>query len=224
MCPDLDSPRKRTNNQFPAKPSPRCGLDPQLLSLYIDEELPSPWKEKLEAHLERCSKCKEKLESYKKLQGKLFNPVSEQDLAAKAREKVWQNLQTARPDGQMKPSHAANTGLWRRRSFWQQKLTIPIPAAAAAVIIAVLAMLFAFTASSGNKNNLTNHFADTDRANIILAAEEIPVFPAVDLNSVFQYLISESTEIIILQLPESRSFHRTGDPAIIRAADYRRTP
>jgi len=42
--------------------------DPQVLSIYTDGELPSPWKEKLESHLTECSVCRGKLKSFKSLQ------------------------------------------------------------------------------------------------------------------------------------------------------------
>jgi len=40
--------------------------EPQLISIYLDNELPSPWKEKLESHLAECSSCREKLDGFKK--------------------------------------------------------------------------------------------------------------------------------------------------------------
>ena len=192
--------------------------DPQLLSIYIDGELPSPWKEKLEAHLEKCSGCKEKLNKYMQLHGKLLSVTTEQKLTEEAREKVWQNLQLKKQTVKCRLY-----GLWHKRSIWQRTLTVPIPAAAAAIVLIFLAVFF-IRGGSNNTNNFAGNINSSESANIILAAEEIPVFPAVDLNSVFQHLVSDGSDIIILRLPESRSFSRTGDPAIVRAADYRRFP
>jgi anti-sigma factor RsiW len=38
--------------------------DRQILSVYLDEELPSPWKEKMEAHVSSCAECQAVLEKY----------------------------------------------------------------------------------------------------------------------------------------------------------------
>lgn len=222
MCPDLDSPRKRTNNQFPTEPSPPCGLDPQLFSIYIDEELPSPWKEKLEAHTASCLVCKERLENLKQLKGKLSGNDKLEEHSKEAMERVWQNFQAGKNSFRShRMMQQQRRRMWKRR-LWQAKLSIPIPAAAAIVVL-ILAVLFT-RGNSGSADNFAGNIDSSYRTNIILAAEEAPIFPTVDLNSVVQYLLSESTDIIILRLPENRNFSRYGDPAIIRAADFRRFP
>jgi len=43
------------------------------------------------------------------------------------------------------------------------------------------------------------------------------------MSGVLQYLAPGGGNIIILQLPESTNFFRSGDPAIIRAADYQQS-
>jgi len=207
--------------------------DPQLLSIYLDGELPSPWKEKLEDHFAQCSVCKEKLENYRRLQA-LFHKdktahrtyveradgdssYTEQELseignsaAAKAKERVWKKLESRK---RFAGQHLA---LLRRR------LSVPLPAAAAAAVI--IALLAALWLSGGNNNSIiASQSAEfVDRANFILAAEEeIPgIIPAADMSGVLQYLTPDGANIIILQLPESKNFFRVGEPAIIRAADF----
>jgi hypothetical protein len=45
--------------------------------------------------------------------------------------------------------------------------------------------------------------------------------PVTDLNGIWQYLGNDdSGDIVIIRLPESRSFNSYGEPAIIREADY----
>ncbi|GHU05470.1 hypothetical protein FACS1894147_11680 [Spirochaetia bacterium] len=41
--------------------------DRQILSLYHDDELPSPWKEKLESHVASCPACAARLAQYRDL-------------------------------------------------------------------------------------------------------------------------------------------------------------
>jgi hypothetical protein len=191
--------------------------EPQILSIYVDGELPSPWKEKMDAHLKECPACGEKFENFKKLR-ELFNKdasakeINESQIQS-SKEKIWRNIEAKR-------RFTPYSGIWRRR------ISISIPAAAAAAIIIALITMFL----SGGGNILNNGFAGkkanfNEKSNIILAAEEeIPeILPAAtDLNGVLQYLGADSSDIIILRLPESRNFARAGEPAIIRAADYSR--
>ena len=201
--------------------------DPQLLSIYIDGELPSPWKEKMEGHFSQCSVCREKLENLQRLHELLKKDTTERrtivdknaaetaavehetEFMEEARTRVWQRLESRR-------RFKSGAGLWRKR------LSIPLPAAAAAAVI--IALLTALWVRDGRFKN--NGFAQQTQepVNFILAAEdELPgVIPAADISGVLQYLTSDGKDVIILRLPESRNFSRTGEPAIIRAADYPR--
>lgn len=191
--------------------------DPQILSIYLDGELPSPWKEKMEAHLAQCSVCKEKLDNFRRLFKNDVPELSgdalkertlseyvpaEQELIEAAKARVWQNLEEKRR--------------FQRHNLWQRRLSIPLPAAAAAaVILAVLAVLWLRV---GAVNQTPESAA---RAGFMLAAEEeIPGIPAADMNGVLQYLGSDGVDILILRLPESRNFLRSGEPEVIRPANY----
>jgi len=192
--------------------------DPQLLSIYVDGELPSPWNEKMDVHLKDCPACREKLESFKKLRELIAKELPAKEIneteIQTSKEKIWRNIEAKR---RFAPHPA---------KVWQRRISISIPAAAAAAIIIALITIFI----SGGGQILNNGFAGKkanhdERSNIILAAEEeIPgIIPAAtDLNDVLQYLGADSSDIIILRLPESRNFSRAGEPAIIRAADYSR--
>jgi hypothetical protein len=217
--------------------------EPQLLSIYMDGELPSPWKEKMEAHLAKCPECKSNYDNFKKLQDffkkdhnqrriivergltedgepeelnaageplEKEKPLTDYEFLEKSKERVWRNL-------------SAKERFHPRPGMLHRRLTIPLPAAAAAaVIIAVLAMLWV----RGDFFNKANDAAS--RTNFILASEEevipdaLPAIPAADMNGVLQYLGVDSSDVIILQLPESRSFLRAGEPAIIKASDNSR--
>jgi hypothetical protein len=49
----------------------------------------------------------------------------------------------------------------------------------------------------------------------------INISPANDMSGVLRYLENtDSNDVVIIRLPESRSFQSTGEPQIIRAADY----
>ena len=187
--------------------------DVQLLSIYKDDELPSPWKEKLESHLNECSDCREKLSAFNKFIEKPAD--SEQAIMEAAKDRVWQNLQSRR---RFQP-RAVNAGNSSR--IWQRRGSIPLPAAAAAAIIIALVTVMWLRSGQISNNGLAND--PYGRAGFLIAAdeEEIPgIMPAAGISGVLQYLNTDSADIIILQLPESKSFSRTGEPAILRAADY----
>jgi len=204
--------------------------DPQLLSIYVDGELPSPWKEKMEAHLKGCSVCNEKLKNFKHLH-ELFkkdNTVrrtyvervvdeaeeertyTEEEMR-ETKDRIWKRIESKRK---------VRSNVWRRR------LSIPVPVAAAAAVILVLFAGIWVNRQTVIQNELARQAESINKVNFILASEEeeLPVInpAAADLNGVLQYLGGDGTEIIIIQLPE-RNFQRSGEPAIIRAADYQQT-
>jgi anti-sigma factor RsiW len=207
--------------------------DPKLISIYIDGELPSPWKEKMTSHLAECPICREKLESFKSVQVLFAKNThqertfversskehsseyvhTEQEFMEAAKEKVWKKLQlTKRPVQRL-----------RNYNVWQRKVSIPWPMAAAAAILLIFGTaLWIGRGSSNNNSGYANLPVLPERSGFAINVEEsIPnVITASDLNSVIQSLGGDRTEIIILQLPESSNFFSSGEPAMIRAADF----
>ena len=180
--------------------------DSQIISVYLDKELPSPWKEKIEVHFENCPECKAKLNNLKRL-SQYLKQDTDQELIEAAADRVWKNLVPAR---RFRPNPSA---------IWQRRFSIPLPAAAAAAVVVVLLTLF--IVRGGGNTAIANYQPEPAATNFFLAAEEdIPNIPVSDMNSVLQYLAAEGSNIIILQLTESKSFSRIGEPEILRAADY----
>jgi len=182
----------------------------QWLSVYYDREMDPQYKEKMESHIAGCAECSRQLEAYKKISLSLA-PAGD-DLTEEARQRVLQKLETNGFYSSLK-NHTA----WRP-SIWKRRVSIPIPAAAAAVLI-IIAFAFLWIRSP----------ARMDIPNMAITAETeiLPdVIPFSGMESVLQYLGSTDTgDILILRLPESRNFSSYGEPAIIKAADYsRNTP
>jgi anti-sigma factor RsiW len=170
-----------------------------MLSLYHDGELPSPWKEKLESHLADCSACGERLERLRRLSGLLIESA---DLSiAPARDRVWRRLSGA---------GAAPTRLWPR-PIWSRSVRVPLPLLlAAAALVLVLGVFFVRTPRTA-----------APAAPALSVLDMQTVLPVTDLNGIWQYLGNDdSGDIVIIRLPESRSFNSHGEPAIIRAAEY----
>ena len=187
--------------------------DRQIISLYHDGELPSPWKEKLEAHLEICSSCQAALAGYVRL-GDSFAAlkISEKSVPA-AQERVWGKLLAAEPEISGRRAQRPAPVKLRYRT-----ITLPVPMAAAAALV-VIAMFFALV---GIRTRPQPQMQDMMAvANIGL--DDKGIVPMQDMNSVLQYLSSQDYgDYMVIRLPETRNFSRAGEPALINAADYSR--
>jgi hypothetical protein len=99
-----------------------------------------------------------------------------------------------------------------RRRFWTGSLTIPIPVAAAAGLVMAVAIAALLVFRQPAK-----------ASDLQLAGMEVQeMVPSSDMASFFQALGGDNaTEMVIIRLPET-TFKDSGDPQIIRAADYTR--
>jgi anti-sigma factor RsiW len=174
--------------------------DRQLLSVYLDGELPSPWREKLESHLAACPACAEHLEMFRAVGKRADAPSAERIDAAKAR--VWRNI--------------AGLEIARRpiNRGWRRKLVLPLPAAVAAVLVVATAAAFVGGPVLAGVSK--------DRALARISSDVQGAIPVSDMAGVLSYLDAQeaSTNIVIIQLPESQSFTPSGEPSFVRAADY----
>ena len=200
-----------------------------MISLYHDGELPSPWKEKMQDHLESCSECKAVFSGYDWLGEYLHTASAEtaaqgsenrgphpQDEAIKAaQERVWNKL-TA-PELVV---GRAGESRWAGTKPWNLRITLPLPVAAAAVLVIVLSLAFAVLRAKTPAPSLPQ---DTMAGISSMGLNEQGMFPMHDITEVLQYLSSQdSTDIMVIRLPETRSFSRIGEPELINAADYSR--
>ncbi|MDR3247486.1 MAG: hypothetical protein LBT39_01755 [Treponema sp.] len=191
--------------------------DRQILSVYLDGELPSPWKEKLESHLVSCPGCGETLRSWERVSLSLREG---EDPTAK--ERVWAQLD-ARIDAlrNVERNRVREEIYWdsRDRGFWRRRVTLPFPAAAALTAAAAAAFVFILT-SLWFKAPVVNAPAP-EMARFPIEPGVINISPVNDMSGVLQYLENtDSNDIVIIRLPESRSFQSAGEPQIIKAADY----
>jgi anti-sigma factor RsiW len=169
--------------------------DRQILSVYFDNELASPWKEKLEAHVKSCPECSARLETYKKTRN--FLPGVEQSTLRAVGKRVWKSL----PAEPRRETPAV-------RRFWDSSVTLPFPVAAAAglVLVTAFALLLVFRPVNTPVSQL--------------AGAGMEVQSISDINSLLEYLDGDnSTDMVIIRLPET-TFTSYGEPRVLRAADY----
>jgi hypothetical protein len=194
--------------------------DRQILSVYHDRELPSPWKEKMELHLAGCPECRAALARIE-----AFSTAMREDSDYKAGfspeetgERVWNTLADLSGSGET-PHRVIRRDVSRWRRVWNRSVTIPLPAAMAAAVFLAAAFTLMLVnrppRSDGISNTAISGGMEFDTPDIV---------PVSDMNDVLRYLGQDNsgTEFMIIRLPETKPFMNAGEPAIIRAADYSR--
>ena len=181
--------------------------DRQIISLYVDGELPSPWDGKMKAHLESCEKCRSALAGYRSIKNHLSDDPEK--ALSEAQERVWQKLTAPALVVFREP----------KKAIWSRNITLPIPVAAAAALVFV-----AFFALVG----IRSLYRPTPILQEQIAASGIGLndngmVNIQDMAGVLQYLSGQDNgDFMVIRLPESRTFSRVGEPALINAADYSR--
>ena len=183
----------------------------QIISLYHDGEIPSPWKEKMETHLESCPKCRAILAEYGNIGKFLSNAPEETSMAAQ--ERVWKKLTAPQ---------LVITGVEARRakektSFWNWNINLPLPVAAAAVLVIIASLALV------GINTLTRSPQQSPVATANINLDDQEIVPVHDITGVIQYLSSQGLgDFMVIRLPETPRFSRTGEPVLINAANYTR--
>jgi len=215
--------------------------DRQILSLYFDGELPSPWKERFEAHRDACPDCGRQLAAWAGTRAALAaDSVAVEALSREAGERVWLRLSAgfaaaevaagpAREAGvtgpavrrqrNTRPTHNGFGYRPGRAGFLRRRLSIPLPAAAAAAALLVLA--FALLARQAVRPGLPAAipFAAGGPGGVV--ETPLPV-PASSMSDVLRYLDEGGDGFTVINLPEKGSFASFGEPALRKAADYSR--
>jgi anti-sigma factor RsiW len=175
--------------------------DRQILSVYLDGELPSPWKEKLEAHLSACTECSGRLEGYR---AAAVSAASDADDAAVsgAKERVWRAL-----SARMAPR--------RRLPLWRRRVSLPMPALAAAAALALFLLAAAFFRMA---LPFRLRPADDALAGAVLH-DALSAETADPSGAFFRRLNSDTVTlnpVLMLRLPESTHFRARGKPVFVK--------
>ncbi|MDR1466441.1 MAG: zf-HC2 domain-containing protein [Treponema sp.] len=179
----------------------------QLLSVYFDGELPSPWKERMETHVASCTKCASRLAKFSVCSKSLGEKVVKSSYEEEAKERVFKNL--------------APYFERRKPAFWSKSISLPLPTVAAAVALFVLAFVFTlFRPFSPVQMPQSASMASVE-SDVEMDGQNI--IPVSDINGVMQYLGQQNgSDYMIIRLPETKNFASFGEPLIIKAADYPR--
>ncbi|MDR0561843.1 MAG: hypothetical protein LBG73_04060 [Spirochaetaceae bacterium] len=170
----------------------------------------------METHLGSCPQCRAQLEQFRRCSHLLKEPIrvlkdtpGTPDMEA-AKERVWQKIRSL--DRKIPPRR-------RKNPIWGRTVAVPLPAvaAAAAVVCAVLALTLIRQRTGGVPPPQEAVAAGAGMMDVQ------GIVPVSDMNDVLQYLgTQDGSDIVIIRLPESRNFSSSGEPTILKAADYTR--
>lgn len=202
--------------------------DRTILSVYIDGELPSPFREKVARHAAECPHCAAALGNLAGLSARLRKSVDGSRLET-AQARVWESLEArvafrrgADDARRTKPRSAA------LRVFLRREIRLPLPLAAAAAL-AVFAAGAAFF-QIARQSSSAEMMAELPREDTLISFPEAASYEApagavnaANMREVLQYLEDDGdSNIVIIKLPERKSFNRYGEPRLITASDHPR--
>ncbi len=177
--------------------------DRELLSAWIDGEVPSPWRETIARHLEACESCSQLVASMNQTHALFSSDAALIDASAEpARVRVEERL-----------GFAAVRGPATSGAFWARRYPVPFPVAAAAAL--ALAVLGFALAESGRRN------ADLCMA-VRRAFEATPVATSgMGIESIIEYISKQNSAVNInITLPPEAFGGVSGEPFIVREADF----
>ncbi|MDR2404306.1 MAG: hypothetical protein LBD78_09800 [Spirochaetaceae bacterium] len=182
----------------------------------------------MEKHLADCPVCRTRLERYRQISACIALPGAGVEPGEALRERVWQRVIQSGQDDSLPALQPAGGGEGRRsrrrslqygQEFWRRSLSVPLPAVAAA---AAVFLFLLFGLAFNNRPAGTMNLQDTTVA-MGIEGDLQNIEPVSDINGILQYLGGEDQgDIVIIRLPESRNFMSSGEPTIIKAADYSR--
>ena len=189
--------------------------DKQLLSVYHDGELPSPWKEKMETHLASCGRCRKTVAAYGKLSSLLAAPVQAERPEASfadAWTRVRENLRDDRV-GAKREGEAP-----RRRAFagrvFSRRVAVPLPFAVAAAAALVFAFAALLTQRDIQRIPETGAVAEGFNLEPEAAGQVNSMADALRFIENDEFFAGPQSSYVIMRLPENKTFYNLGNPQI----------
>ncbi len=187
--------------------------DRELLSAFVDGEVPSPWRERIVEHLSACLACSGAVSRFSSLGDELRREGIEAEQAAVGRldSRIEALFTTARSRAPRSPSSFS-----ARPSLFSARVTLPLPLLAAA---AVLLLLVGIASSRVLSPRLPSAAA------IATAEMAQPASAPASMDALLRYLDSKDAQVTLtIRLPSGATFDSTGSPTIMRASAQTGTP
>lgn len=179
--------------------------DDELLSAYCDGEVPSPWKERIEAHAAVCSACSRRIQTYTELHTLLasLDTPEEKDAFDAARQRILSAIQSKEFDFSRKTAGTLGN---RLSDFWARSVVLPMPIAAAALV--VVAFL------GGLSVGVMNPRAKDARV-LASAVQTLPASNA-SFDSILQFAESQtSPQTVTIRVQKDALVIQQGTPVIV---------
>ncbi|HWR10415.1 MAG TPA: zf-HC2 domain-containing protein [Rectinemataceae bacterium] len=181
--------------------------DDALLSAFVDDEVPSPWKERMETHVAGCRRCSEKTVAFRALKRSLLAIDGEAEMKALsvAKSRIAASIDFGAMD------RNPGTGVFERLGrLWTQRVPLPMPFLAASL----LAIVFMIGVSLGLFTPFTN------RAALMASASKTIAPQAATLEMIAQYMKqSSSVEPLMIEMPQESVFSQLGNPVVVSSPD-----
>jgi hypothetical protein len=190
--------------------------DKQLLSVYHDDELPSPWKEKMEAHLACCDACRKTVAAYGKLSSLLTAPAgaNSPDVSFAA---AWMRVREKRRSVD-RPNQQVQSEKPRRTVFagrvFSRRLAVPLPfavAAAAALVFAFAALLTQRDVQRIPESGAVAEGFNLDPSGVSQVNSMTDALRFIEND---EFFAGPQSSYVIMRLPENKTFYNFGSPQI----------
>ena len=204
--------------------------EPGLISAWVDGEVPSPWKERIAAHVATCAECAARVARYRRLSGLLSDgtPADESAIVSRVEARLGGRLDgliepplSASPVGLAAtadmPREGLDAPLPGHPRFWGRNIPLPLPVAIAA---GAIFLFFAGVAA-------TTFIRPAKPAVQTLAASEIKPTDsqAANMEALVHYLESQNAQVnLTIQLPSGTTFDSSGKPFVMKATDANYAP
>jgi Predicted transmembrane transcriptional regulator (anti-sigma factor) len=187
--------------------------DRDLISSYVDGEVPSPWRERLEEHFASCPSCAALAARYAELGKELRNsaPFDETQALARGRERLDLLLRDIPADD---TAYAFAREKRFFASLWSHSVHLPLPlAAAAAILVLLLGGATAMLAFRPGRSDSIRTIASGE-----IPAQAIPAAQPASMDELLRYLDSSAGQVTLtINLPTGTTFGTAGKPVIMRS-------
>jgi anti-sigma factor RsiW len=183
--------------------------DHDLISAYVDGEVPSPWRERLDEHIAVCPDCTALVSSYARLGERLRAEfvIDEAEPLARGRSRLDALLE-ALPAKDASPR--VRDGSWK---VWRRSVSLPLPLAAAAAALVILL--------SGATTLLALRPSKAASIQTVASSEIAPpqAMPS-SMNELLRYLDARDGQVTLtINLPSEATFGNAGKPVIMRSTE-----
>jgi anti-sigma factor RsiW len=179
--------------------------DDALLSAFVDGEVPSPWKERIEAHAEKCPSCGGKIKALRSLSLLLHKDEASAEIRAlqAAESRIGARLGSFEkpPLGDVQGSGLAA----RLSSVLGRRIVVPMPYLAAG--------LFALVFMAGITLGFLSPVARASRL-LASASKTLPASQA-SYETIVQYMRQHAADAVMIEMPSSAAFSQMGTPVFV---------